>query len=167
MKVIINPLDGIVLDNKEILLGMSKSDVINLLENADVNERFYYYDSELAIDFDENDEVEFIEFLGGIHGKLKPYIYGVSAFESSADELVEILKSHNHDRIRDDENGYAYSFNEISIGIYSESTPEGVQEIIEDMKANGEYDQDIIDEETEIANHWATIGLGKQNYYDQ
>ena len=51
------------------------------------------------------------------------------------------------------------------IGIYRESTPKGAQEVIDDMKADGTYDQDLVDEEIELANHWATIGLGKQNYY--
>jgi hypothetical protein len=26
------------------------------------------------------------------------------------------------------------------------------------MKADGNYDQDLVDEEIELANHWATIG---------
>ena len=165
MKAIIKPLEGIVFDNKEITLGMSKKDVIRLLGEADVCERFYYFDSELAIDFDENDTVEFIEFLGGKHGNIKPFIYEIPAFDSSADELVEILKAHNSGRIKDDEDGYAYSFNKIGIRIYRESTPEGAREVIEELKADGEYDQETADAEMELANHWATIGLGKENYY--
>ena len=75
------------------------------------------------------------------------------------------MKSHNNDRIDYDENGYAYNFNEISIGISRESTPEGVQRDIEEMKADGEYDQDYVDSELELARHWATIGMGSPNYY--
>ena len=166
IKAIINPLEGIILDDKKILLGMSKSEVISLLGNADIWENcYYYFDSDLAIDFDESDKVQFIDFLGGKNGCIKPYIYGMAAFDSDADDLVEVLKSHNNDRIDYDENGYAYNFNEISIGISRESTPEGVQRDIEEMKADGEYDQDYVDSELELARHWATIGMGSPNYY--
>ena len=33
------------------------------------------------------------------------------------------------------------------------------------MKADGVYDQEYVDDELEKANHWATIGIGKENYY--
>ena len=39
------------------------------------------------------------------------------------------------------------------------------QHDIEDMKADGVYDQEYVDEELKKANHWATIGIGKENYY--
>ena len=42
---------------------------------------------------------------------------------------------------------------------------EGAREVIEELKADGEYDQETADAEMELANHWATIGLGKENYY--
>ena len=37
----------------------------------------------MAIDYREN-KVDFVEFLAGIDGKLKPTIYGVSAFDVNA-----------------------------------------------------------------------------------
>ena len=165
MEAIINPLEGITLENKKILLGMSKAEVTQVLGAADICERYYYFDSELAIDFDDNDKVEFIEFLAGKEGSLRPFIYGVSAFECDADNLVEVLKTHNNGCIDDNEDGYSYGFKEISIGIYRESTPEGVQQDIDQMTADGEFDQEYIDEEREKANHWATIGLGIRDYY--
>ena len=111
IKAIINPLEGIILDDKKILMGMSKSEVISLLGNADIWEScYYYFDNELAIDFDESDKVQFIDFLGGKNGCIKPYIYGMAAFDSNADDLVEVLKSHNSDRIEDDGNGYSVNW---------------------------------------------------------
>lgn len=92
-------------------------------------------------------------------------IYGKSVFESNADELFEILKQHNNGEIDDSENGYSYGFIEISVGIYRTSTPESVQRDIVDMKADGIYDQAYVDDELNKANHWATIGIGKENYY--
>lgn len=59
----------------------------------------------MAIDYLENKAV-FVEFLGGVDGKLKPVIYGVSAFDINAVELVEVLKTNNSEEICEDENGY-------------------------------------------------------------
>ena len=109
--------------------------------------------------------VEFIEFLGGIEGTLHPVIYGKSAFQEDADEIFELLKKENNGDIDDSENGYSYSFIETSVGIYRTSTPESVKEDIEDIKADGVYDQEYVDEELKKAHHWATIGIGKKNYY--
>lgn len=45
-----------------------------------------------GIDFNEQNRVEFIEFLAGIDGDIQPQIYGVNAFEVGADELYDILE---------------------------------------------------------------------------
>ena len=159
------PLNKIEIDGNSIELGMTKEQVVEILGQGELSNRHYFYDNELAIDYDENNTVEFIEFLGGIEGTLHPVIYGKSVFESNADEIFEILKQHNNGEIDDCENGYSYSFIETSVGIYRTSTPESVQHDIEDMKADGGYDQEYVDEELKKANHWATIGIGKENYY--
>ena len=93
MKAIINPLEGIVIEDNlsavtphaaqgiEIKLGMSKDEVAGILGRAEGENgnRHFYFDSELAIDYDERNTVEFIEFLGGISGTLQPVIYGAAA----------------------------------------------------------------------------------------
>lgn len=165
MKINIVPLEKIEIDGKSIELGMKKEQVIGILGLGELSNRHFFYDNELAIDYDENDYVEFIEFLGGIEGTLHPVIYGKPVFESNADELFEILKQHNNGEIDDSENGYSYGFIETSVGIYRTSTPESVQQDIDDMKADGIYDQGYVDDELKKANHWATIGIGKENYY--
>ncbi|MDD7348500.1 MAG: hypothetical protein PUG66_01400 [Clostridiales bacterium] len=165
MKINIIPLKKIEIDGKSIELGMKREQVIGILGLGELSNRHFFYDNDLAIDYDENDSVEFIEFLGGIEGTLHPVIYGKPVFESNADELFEILKQHNNGKIDDSENGYSYSFIETSVGIYRTSTPESVQRDIDEMKADGVYDQEYVDDELEKANHWATIGIGKENYY--
>ena len=64
-----------------------------------VGNRYYYFDSEMAIDYNDNNTVEFIEFLGGIDGSLQPHIYGVSAFGLPADDLVELLRYMNDGKL--------------------------------------------------------------------
>lgn len=79
-----------------ICFGMETSSVeLALGAGKVIDNRYYYFNSELAIDYQEN-KVDFIEFLGGIDGKLKPTIYGVSAFAINAAELVDILKTNNN-----------------------------------------------------------------------
>lgn len=165
MKINIIPLEKIEIDGKSIELGMKKEQVIEILGLGEVSDRHFFYNNELAIDYDEHDSVEFIEFLGGMEGILHPVIYGKPVFESSADEIFEILKQQNSGEIDDSENGYSYGFIEISVGIYRTSTPKSVQQDIADMIADGIYEQSYIDEELKKANHWATIGIGKANYY--
>lgn len=161
------PLYGLRTDSAEIRLGDSPDKVRAALgEPCDtVDDSLYYYDNELRIDFGSNG-AEFIEFLGGIDGELQPVIYGVLAFQTDADKLYEILAKENNGVIDDSEDGYSYGFCKISVGVYRESTPESVQEMIDDAKENGEtLDEEYIAEETRRASHWDTIGIGVKNYY--
>ena len=112
--------------------------------------------------------MDFVEFLAGIDGKLKPTIYGVSAFDVNAAELVDVLKANNNGEICDDENGYSYSFSNISIGVYREALPDEIEEMIEEAKSDGSpMSDDDIQYEMKRANHWATIGCGNIGYYQR
>ena len=111
MNIEIYPLEKVVINGVSIYLGMEQSAVENAIGQGElVGNRFYYYDSEMAIDYDKNKNVEFIEFLGGIDGKLQPVIYSVSAFQTKAEDIFNILFEQNHGDIDDNENGYSYSF---------------------------------------------------------
>jgi hypothetical protein len=167
MKIEIIPLEKVVIDGKSICLGMRKPEVIKLLGEGEFLHRHYFYDNELAIDYDANENVEFIEFLGGIDGKLHPNIYGISAFDSMYDEVTDILEKHNNGDIDDSEKGYSYAYLNISVGIYRETIPENVQKDIECMKQEGVYDPEYVEEQMRKANHWATIGIGKKGYYSR
>ena len=121
----------------------------------------------MAIDYQEN-KVNFIEFLGGVDGKLKPTIYGVSAFDVEADELVDVLKTNNNGELCDDENGYSYQFSNISIGLYREAIPNEIAEIVEEAKSFGNpMSDDEIQYEMKRANYWAAIGIGVTGYYQR
>ena len=109
----------------------------------------------MAIDYSDDNTVEFIEFLGGIDGFLHPVIYGVSAFDTLANELVKLLQQKNDGEIDEAEQGYSYTFLNISVGVYRETRPSDVMEMIEEMKAHGisvEDNEDVI-AEMRKANH--------------
>lgn len=143
MRVDLYPLEKIVMEGKELCLGCDMSEAVEMLgkpeavEGDDV-QRHYYFDSELALDFNEDDELEYIEFLGGHDGELKPYIYGVSAFDTDCDELVDILTENNDGEVDDGEDD-SYGFLGSSVGIWKED-------------GDDEY--------------WSTIGIGVEGYYE-
>ena len=145
MRVEVFPLEKIIIDNKEIMLGMNINEVQKLIgipdrvfSNCDGESgRHYYFDSELVLDFDESGLLEFIEFLGGIDGNLRPYLYGVSAFETSADELLKIIMQQD-DEVDDSEADYCYCFLNVSIGLWRQDNQN---------------------------KHWDTIGIGVDKYY--
>ncbi|EHO85964.1 hypothetical protein HMPREF0380_00816 [Eubacterium infirmum F0142] len=93
MKVEIFPLEKIRIEDKEFMIGMDASQAENMMGKAErrfenygsKSYRSFYFNSELGLDFDENGLLEFIEFLGGNEGMLKPYIYGLSVFETDAE----------------------------------------------------------------------------------
>lgn len=141
------PLDKLVINDTDIYLGKSKEQFIKLLGEPEAAHKhwdgngasYYYFNSELMFDCDNNSNISFIEFNGGYEGELKPIIYGVSAFELKTDELYNTLEKHNNGRI-DAESEESYGFVETSVGIWKDG-------------ANDETD------------HWTTVGIGEKDYY--
>lgn len=168
MKIEIFPLDRVVIDGVSVYFGMKKSAVEALIGSGQaIKARHYYFNDEMAIDYHE-DKVDFIEFLGGVDGKLKPIIYGTSAFDINAAELVEMLKAKNSGEICDTENGYSYQFASISVGVYREAIPEDVTDLIEESTRLGDpLSNDEIQNEMKRADHWATIGCGGTCYFQR
>ncbi len=168
MNIEIVPLEKVVIDGIPVYLGMKQSAVEAAIGKGQIaGKRHYFFDSNLAIDYDESKTVEFIEFLGGIDGPLRPILYGVSVFESPADELVDLLRQKNGGEIDDTERGYSFAFPNIGVGIYREIRPSDVAEMIEEMKADGistEGNEELA-KDMRRANHWATIGIGAAGYY--
>lgn len=169
MEFQILPLEGISVDGSLLSFGMSRRQAETLLG---VGERFgsrcYYCGGELAIDFDIDDCVSFIEFLGGVDGQLQPMIDGVSVFSAEADAVAALLRQKNGDGGESFEQGYSARFHAISVGVYREITPDDVREMIGEMQANGipvEQNEDLLADQRR-ASHWATLGLGKAGYYN-
>ncbi len=177
MKIITKPLDGIYFEDKKILLGEERRSVEETVTNISskqkiVHERglsIYLFNTNLRVDFDNNDCVEFIEFLGGFHSEVQALIYGVDAFKTNADELFELLKKHNEGEIGDNENGYSYAFKNIGVGIWRGSTPENLAEFIKEIRNEEGIDEAIVEEnikeEMLKSNYWQTLGIGIKNYY--
>ncbi|MGM0126400.1 hypothetical protein IGI37_003829 [Enterococcus sp. AZ194] len=104
---------------------------------------------------------------GWENGKLKPFIDGYSVYETAADELFERLKEKNNGEILDDELGYSYSFLEISIGIYRRTLPSDIDQMIDELNAEGLPTENVewLEQDKLRANYWETIGMGVKNYF--
>ena len=168
MNIEIYPLDKVVIDGVAICFGMERSAVEAAIGKGQlIGNRCYYFNNEMAIDYADN-KVEFIEFLCGVEGMLKPVIYGISAFEVQANDLFETLKEQNNGVVGDAENGYSYRFQNISVGVYREAVPKEIEEMIEEAASFGNpMSDDEIQYEMKKADHWATIGIGVSGYYQK
>ena len=101
----------------------------------------YYAENELRLDFDQSDRLEFIEFLGGLEGRLQPIIYGLPAFQTGAGELIEELTRCNDGPVDDSEQGYSYAFLEYQRGGLPLHPPPGVRELIARWRRMGSHPQ--------------------------
>lgn len=166
MYIPIYPQEKVVFGDISICFGMEQSAVeLALGAGEAIGDRCYYFNTELAIDYREG-KVDFIEFLGGIEGRLKPVVYGVSAFDADAEELVQVLKTHNSGEICDNEGGYSCQFFHISIGLYRETLPDEIRDLVEEAKEQGSPMSDAeIQQEMRRASHWLTLGCGSAGYY--
>lgn len=168
-KITLVPNEGMTFDGQPISFGMARAQAEAILGPAEAvrSRRCYYLDSELALDFDADGGLNFIECLGGVDGELRPEIFGLPAFETDADELFALLSERNGPDIDDSEAEYGYALRKLSVGLYREITPADVDAMLRemgDMKLESLGGVDV-DEEMKKAHHWATIGIGRENYY--
>lgn len=173
MKIVLNPMQGAVIDGKELRLGMTYEEVCSAMGRPDSDEadrqyrKAYYAVSDSCISFEFNaktDQLTYIEFSNG-SDELQPELFGVSVFPMKADELFGLLKDRNNGGIIANDNGYSYVFKELGISIWRESIPEDIEEMIAEAEEDGEpMDEEDIAEEWKLANYWATVGVGGKEY---
>lgn len=161
------PQAGVVVGGKAVRLGDPKADVIRTLgETSSVRwNSLYYFKNELRVDFDEEDRVEFIELLGGPEGELQPVVFGLEVFQADPEAVYGLLKEKNGADFLDAEKGYSYAFKRLSVGLYRESVPENVPEMIAEAEADGHPLSEAEIEAEKRRTHWATVGIGVENYY--
>lgn len=158
------PGKGIAAAGGLILLGSTKDKVTALLGDPQISgNSFYYYENELRFDFGADGWLEFIEFLGGVDGKIKPQIYGEDAFGALHDIVYGILAEKNGKEIVNMEDGHCYVFPRIGVRVYRELTPKELLEAVKEMEAEGIPFENYIDYEADKrrALHWDTIGIEK------
>ena len=180
LQIDIKPLLGIDIKSiGEVKLGQSQNEVESLIGSASMSDtiafdntqtkRAFYEAYELRIDYSSNNEVTFIEFINGpFPEKTELRIYGVDPFKEGAERLIELLTIYNAGKIDESEAPHSYAFENISVGVWRQSVPSDIQELIDDKKEDNTYEIDKawVNEELEKSNHFWTIGIGKKGYYN-
>lgn len=170
-KIILHPLKGIEFENNEILeFGTSKTALIQRFGKASrgTDKQLFYDDLELRIDIDNSEKIEFIEFIyGSFPEKTEIELYGINPFKTDCHNLIEILTKNNKGEIDTTEEPYCYAFLESSIGVFRDSCEADIEEMISEMKENGNYSEnkEWVLEDKEKAKYFWTIGIGKKDYY--
>jgi hypothetical protein len=170
-KIILHPLKGIQLEKGiSITFGMDEDEVINAIGSpSDKYENKLFFDHlELRIDLDDANKVEFIEFIYGPYPEhTEIEVYGINPFSTPANELVSLLSGQNDGFVDDSEKPFCYCFHAISVGVFRDACEERVQEYINEVKQNGEYEgrEGEMQEEMEKSRYFWTIGIGKAGYY--
>lgn len=171
IKIEMLPLQGIVIESiGKINLGDTKTIVKKILgkpSSTSSDEKFFYHKYELKICFDKSNHVEFIECNGLFSTKTELSMYGIHPFKIEGDELIKILTKKNNGKVDDSEADYSYTFLNISVGIWRDSSPKEFKKEINEAKRNGEYEKDkkYFEEELERAKYFWTIAIGKKGYY--
>ncbi|EGW40332.1 hypothetical protein [Desulfosporosinus sp. OT] len=144
VRVELIPLKGIQIGTEDkVQFGQSKEAVKGILgnPNTEYDNKLYYDDLEIRIDFDVNGCVEFMEVLSGPYcEKIEPFMYGKNPFELVDTQLLQFLAEMNNGSIDDHEAVYGYSFLNISVGIWRDMTSKNIEEMIHEVKEAGNYD---------------------------
>jgi len=167
MKKIIKlmPLEGILIQNSlQIRLGMSDKELYNIIGKPDnkYEQEIFYDEYDIKIELDSFNKIEYIEILS--NEIINVEIYKINPLELYADQLIDLLKGKNGDDIFVESNGIGYIFNNISVRLWRESTPDDINDIIIESKQDGVYDEmkDEIMSDLEKSKKFTTIGIGKK-----
>jgi len=161
------PLEGILIQNSlQIRLGMSDKELYNIIGKPDnkYEQEIFYDKYDIRIDFDSFNKVEYIEILS--NEMINVEIYNTDPLEIYADQLVELLKEKNGVDVSVESNGIGYVFNDISVRVWRELTPDDMNEVIIESKRDGVYEEmkDEIMSDLEKSKKFTTIGIGKKGY---
>jgi len=168
----LEPLKGIDISGIGFLaFGQSTGEVEQLLgaPSRTYGEQSFYDELELRVDFNDKGKVTFLECIyGPFCEKIIPVLDGYRVFELPGEDLVALLTNKNNGSIDDSEAEYSYTFPNISVGIYRGATPADLSQTIEELKADGTYEEnkEWVEEDWKKANHFWTIGIGEKGYYD-
>jgi hypothetical protein len=168
-KIILKPLEGIIINENKIDFGHTKKEIIALLGNPDheEEEQLYYDSLDIRFDFDENGLFEFVECQGPYSENSEFTIYKIDPFKLQDNDLLNLLTNENNGEIDTLEAPYSYCFLETSVGIWRASTPTDIESTISEMKQEGTYEKskEIMDQDFEKSKHFWTVAVGKISYY--
>ena len=159
-------LEGASFDGEKLLFGQKIDVVPRCLGTPDQMENAYYFlDNTVSIHVDQDGCIEFIEV--STDDPLTICCDGQNLSELPQEALLDFLREKNKNEIQVEENRHSFTFVHISTGLYYDITPEDVEEIIRESKADGVYGEmkEEIQADIERAKRPSAIGIGKAQYY--
>ncbi len=169
-KFVLNPLKGA----HNITFGMSQKEVRELYKNAglEAGENCdYFYESELCVSYNHQNEVEYIEFNGPFTELVEVEILGLNFFDLKAEEFIQKMAAEKQQHFfeKDAEIPYSYIFPELELSVWREFTPEDVDFAIEEAKEMETYleEKKELEEDLETSQYFFTIGIGHKGYYEE
>ena len=140
--VTVTPGTGIAWGDKAIRLGDSEAQVRAVLGEPEICQDHFYFDSDLAIRYDEDGMVVLIDFLGGAEGLIQPVVDGVAVFTADGDAVLSLLEEKNGGPGMTGPVEGFLAFPKVSVGAYRAKDENGKP------------------------YRWVTLAIGKAGYYD-
>jgi hypothetical protein len=162
------PLHGISWNGQALSFGDSAEQVRAVLGKPEVADgAYFYFDSDLVIQFDHHRRVEFFGFVGGKEGSIDPVLCGMHLFATDGDLVVEELKRCNGDDMVLGDHGHSLLFLQLSVCLYREQTPSDVDAAAAELVERGENIADYaVAEQKSQASRWTSLGVGREGYYE-
>ena len=154
-----------------IKFGMSRDQIVSILgepehvtEKHELNHgavsipipaKFSYFESELQISFNDNEQVNFIEFSGRGAQYNQVFFGGIDVFKTSAPMLIKKIQAAGSEYDKEeDEIPYSYTFPTIGLGVWRQVVPE-IDENTDEVP------------ESDEGKYFWTIGIGAKGYYSE
>lgn len=153
-KFILKPLSGV----NNLKFGKSRDEIIEEFDEPTEEEgRTDYYELEeysVALSYDRNDRLEFIEF-GKVENGIGIFINDIDVFNTDAEELLEKMKKLAGEKPNSEnsEPPYTFVFDSIEIAIDRPTIPEDYED--------GQEDTDGY----EKGKFFRSIGIGCKGYF--
>lgn len=160
MHIIIIPHEGILIEGKKVLLGATIEQTMQILGQCErLDDACYFEEGDIAI-FMENEFIDYIELRRSDNQNMLVTLDELDIFRTEKKEVLHQLASKNLEPpVEDDESGK--SFENLGISVYTSISQEEVEEMIEEAKADGVYEEMLedIQRDMERAKYVETVGI--------
>lgn len=159
MHIIIKSHEGILIEGKKILLGETIEQAKQILGQGEKLDGIYYFEEGNIAIFVENESINYIELRRSDELNMQVVFDNLDMFRIEKKELLQQLASKNFEPPVDDESGK--SFENLGISIYTGISEKEVEEMIEEAKADGVYEEMLedIQRDMERAKYVETVGI--------
>lgn len=160
MRITIKPHKGILIEGKKISLGETIEQAVQILGQGEkFDDTYYFEEGDIAI-FMENELIDYMELRRSDNPNMLVTLDELDIFHTEKKEVLRQLTLKNlQSPIDDDESGQ--SFDNLGINIYTSISEKEVEEMIEEAKKDGVYEEMLEDIQRDMdrAKYVETVGI--------